>query len=134
MIKIRVPGPKSAHFLRPPARTHWLPTVALSGAMAKSNSAGKKPMGSGMQQTTLVARRSVVSPSNGSPKSDQLGLGGKKNGKKKKAPTHKKMCLTPYYPTAARRAYLVVPEIGVLKWLLEIRKNGSVNLEINGRF
>ena len=29
MIKIRVPGPKSAHFLRPPARTHWLPTVAL---------------------------------------------------------------------------------------------------------
>ena len=48
-----------------------------------------------MQQTTLVARRSVVSPSNGSPKSDQLGLGGKKNGKKKKAPTHKKMCLTP---------------------------------------
>ena len=66
-----------------------------SGAMAKSNSAGKKPMGSGMQQTTLVARRSVVSPSNGSPKSDQLGLGGKKNGKKKKAPTHKKMCLTP---------------------------------------
>ena len=63
--------------------------------MAKSNSAGKKPMGSGMQQTTLVARRSVVSPSNGSPKSDQLGLGGKKNGKKKKAPTHKKMCLTP---------------------------------------
>ena len=52
--------------------------------MAKSNSAGKKPMGSGMQQTTLVARRSVVSPSNGSPKSDQLGLGGKKNGKKKK--------------------------------------------------
>ena len=55
--------------------------------MAKSNSAGKKPMGSGMQQTTLVARRSVVSPSNGSPKSDQLGLGGKKNGKKKKAPT-----------------------------------------------
>ena len=62
---------------------------------AKSNSAGKKPMGSGMQQTTLVARRSVVSPSNGSPKSDQLGLGGKKNGKKKKAPTHKKMCVTP---------------------------------------
>ena len=62
---------------------------------AKSNSAGKKPMGSGMKQTTLVARRSVVSPSNGSPKSDQLGLGGKKNGKKKKAPTHKKMCLTP---------------------------------------
>ena len=59
--------------------------MALSGAMAKSNSAGKKPMGSGMQQTTLVARRSVVSPSNGSPKSDQLGLGGKKNGKKKKA-------------------------------------------------
>ena len=54
--------------------------------MAKSNSAGKKPMGSGMQQTTLVARRSVVSPSNGSPKSDQLGLGGKKNGKKKKDP------------------------------------------------
>ena len=39
-------------------------------------------MGSGMQQTTLVARRSVVSPSNGSPKSDQLGLGGKKNRKK----------------------------------------------------
>ena len=39
---------------------------------AKSNSAGKKPMGSGMKQTTLVARRSVVSPSNGSPKSDQL--------------------------------------------------------------
>ena len=38
-----------------------------------------------MKQTTLVARRSVVSPSNGSPKSDQLGLGGKKNGKKKKA-------------------------------------------------
>ena len=37
--------------------------------MAKSNSAGKKPMGSGMQQTTLVARRSVVSLSNGSPKS-----------------------------------------------------------------
>ena len=32
---------------------------------AKSNSAGKKPMGSGMKQTTLVARRSVVSPSNG---------------------------------------------------------------------
>ena len=31
-------------------------------------------------------------------------------------------------------SYLVVPEIGVLKWLLEIRKNGSVNLEINGRF
>ena len=62
---------------------------------AKSNSAGKKPMGSGMQQTTLVARRSVVSPSNGSPKSDQLGLGGKKNRKKKKAPTHKKMCVTP---------------------------------------
>ena len=29
MIKIRVPGPKSAHFSRPPARTHWLPTVAL---------------------------------------------------------------------------------------------------------
>ena len=29
LIKIRVPGPKSAHFLRPPARTHWLPTVAL---------------------------------------------------------------------------------------------------------
>ena len=27
---------------------------------AKSNSAGKKPMGSGMKQTTLVARRSVV--------------------------------------------------------------------------
>ena len=46
---------------------------------AKSNSAGKKPMGSGMKQTTLVARRSVVSPANGSPKSDQLGLGGKKN-------------------------------------------------------
>ena len=63
--------------------------------MAKSNSAGKKPMGSGMQQTTLVARRSVVSPSNGSPKSDQLGLGGKKTGKKKKAPTHKKLCVTP---------------------------------------
>ena len=66
---------------------------------AKSNSAGKKPMGSGMKQTTLVARRSVVSPSNGSPNSDELGLGGKKNGKKngkkKKAPTHKKMCLTP---------------------------------------
>ena len=40
----------------------------------------------------------------------------------------------PYYSTAARRAYLVVPEIGVLKWLVEIRKNGSVNLEINGRF
>ena len=48
-----------------------------------------------MQQTTLVARRSVVSPSNGSPNSDELGLGGKKNGKKKKAPTHEKMCLTP---------------------------------------
>ena len=63
--------------------------------MAKSNSAGKKPMGSGMQQTTLVARRSVVSPSNGSPKSDQLGLGGKKTGNKKKAPTHKKLCVTP---------------------------------------
>ena len=29
MIKIRVPGPKSAHFLRPPARRPWLPTVAL---------------------------------------------------------------------------------------------------------
>ena len=41
---------------------------------------------------------------------------------------------SPYYPTAARRANLVVPEIGVLKWFLEIRKNGSVNLEINGRF
>ena len=40
----------------------------------------------------------------------------------------------PYYCAAARRAYLVVPGIGVLKWLLEIRKNGSVNLEINGRF
>ena len=40
----------------------------------------------------------------------------------------------PYWCAAARRAYLVVPEIGVLKWLLEIRKNGSVNLEINGRF
>ena len=39
-------------------------------------------MGSGMKQTTLVARRSVVSPSNGSPNSDELGLGGKKNGKK----------------------------------------------------
>ena len=40
----------------------------------------------------------------------------------------------PCYCAAARRAYLVVPEIGVLKWLLEIRRNGSVNLEINGRF
>ena len=39
-----------------------------------------------------------------------------------------------YICTAARRANLVVPEIGVLKWFLEIRKNGSVNLEINGRF
>ena len=29
LIKIRVPGPKSAHFLRPPARRPWLPTVAL---------------------------------------------------------------------------------------------------------
>ena len=53
-----------------------------------------------MKQTTLVARRSVVSPSNGSPNSDELGLGGKKNGKKngkkKKALTHKKMCVTPH--------------------------------------
>ena len=98
LIKIRVPGRKSAHFSRlrrePIGSRLWL-CWPQSGAMAKSNSAGKKPMGSGMQQTTLVARRSVVSPSNGSPKSDQLGLGGKKNGKKKKAPTHKKMCLTP---------------------------------------
>ena len=37
---------------------------------AKSNSAGKKPMGSGMKQTTLVARRSVVSPANGIKLSD----------------------------------------------------------------
>ena len=98
MIKIRVPGPKSAHFSRPrrePIGSRLWLCWPQSGAMAKSNSAGKKPMGSGMQQTTLVARRSVVSPSNGSPKSDQLGLGGKKNRKKKKAPTHKKMCVTP---------------------------------------
>ena len=40
----------------------------------------------------------------------------------------------PYYCTAARRAYLVVPEIGVLKWFLKMRSNDSVNLKINGRF
>ncbi len=40
----------------------------------------------------------------------------------------------PYWCAAARRAYLVVPEIGVLKWFLKMRSNGSVNLKINGRF
>ena len=39
-------------------------------------------------------------------------------------PEHLSRTLTQYYCAAARRAYLVVPEIGVLKWLLEIRKNG----------
>ena len=148
LIKIRVPGPKSAHFLRPPARRPWLPTVALlasrpqrpqdahaPGAALQAGNARPWPMAGYIHPrhhcavASLVhrlfssrvdalesqvqfcwqeahgerheashigaARRSVVSPSNGSPKSDQLGLGGKKNGKKKKAPTHKKMCLTP---------------------------------------
>ena len=40
----------------------------------------------------------------------------------------------PHYSAAARRAYLVVPEIGVLKWFLKMRSNDSVNLKINGRF
>ena len=39
-----------------------------------------------------------------------------------------------YYSTAARRAYLVVPEIGVLKWFLELLLNGSVNFKLSGRF
>ena len=42
--------------------------------------------------------------------------------------------LLPYYPTAARRAYLVVPEIGVLKWFLELSSIASVNLESECRF
>ncbi len=41
---------------------------------------------------------------------------------------------TPYYSTAARRAYLVVPEIGVLKWFLESSSIASVNLESECRF
>ena len=36
--------------------------------------------------------------------------------------------------TAARRAYLVVPEIGVLKWFLESSSIASVNLESECRF
>ena len=31
-------------------------------------------------------------------------------------------------------SYLVVPEIGVLKWFLKWLLNGSVNFKINGRF
>ena len=40
----------------------------------------------------------------------------------------------PYYPTAARRANLVVPEIGVLKWFLESSSIASVNLGSESRF
>ena len=47
---------------------------------------------------------------------------------------HQLQIRPPYYSTAARRAYLVVPEIGVLKWFLKMRSNDSVNLKINGRF
>ena len=40
----------------------------------------------------------------------------------------------PYYSTAARRAYLVVPEIGVLKWFLGSSSIASVNLGSESRF
>ena len=39
-----------------------------------------------------------------------------------------------YYCTAARRAYLVVPEIGVLKWFLGSSSIASVNLGSESRF
>ena len=41
---------------------------------------------------------------------------------------------SPYYSTAARRAYLVVPEIGVLKWFLGSSSIASVNLGSESRF
>ena len=37
----------------------------------------------------------------------------------------------PYWCTAARRANLVVPKIGVLKWFLKLLLNGSVNFKLN---
>ena len=39
----------------------------------------------------------------------------------------------PHYSAAARRAYLVVPEIGVLKWFLGSSSIASVNLGSESR-
>ena len=98
MIKIRVPGPKSAHFLRPPARTHWLPTVALLATVgshgqvqfcwqeAHGERHAANHIGGAPQRRIAVQWQPQIRPA---------GTRRQEERKKKKAPTHKKMCLTP---------------------------------------
>ena len=64
LIKIRVPGPKSAHFLRPPARGHGLAADCSSVGFASPETTGRTRSRSGIasRQCSPVADGRLHSP------------------------------------------------------------------------